>query len=279
MLGLATVITAVTTALVIFKAAQMASAAWTAITVFWNNLQSGKRGGRANAGMFANPIVWIVAGVIALVALITFLIVKLDGWRETWENLMSFLDLSWKMFKSSFELAWLQTQDTFLSGIELIKKAWYQLQALWDKEGAKAGLAKIENKQFERASEIAAARGKMAELTKQRDAIKVFQLKWNDTKLSDVVGGLKNSLGITSPSIPGANIDGGEDPAKNDNDISSTSSGIASGGTRNTEIHITLRNLVENISFSGGVGESVDEMKQRVEQALLQVLNMAYATA
>ena len=87
---------------------------------------------------------------------------------------MSFLDLSWKMFKSSFELSWLQTQDTFLSGIELIKKAWYQLQALWDKEGAKAGLAKIENKQFERASEIAAARGKMAELTKQRDAIKVF---------------------------------------------------------------------------------------------------------
>lgn len=278
MLGLATVITAVTAALVIFKAAQMASAAWAAIIVLWNNLQTASWW-KLNAAMSANPIVWIVAGVIALVALITYLIVKLDGWRETWENLMSYLDLSWKMFKSSFELAWLQTQDTFLSGIELIKKAWYQLQALWDKEGAKAGLAKIENRQFERASEIAAARGKMAELTKQRDAIKVFQLKWNDTQLSDVVGGLKNSLGITSPSIPGANIDGGEDPAKDDNAISSTSNGIASGGTRNTEIHITLRNLVENISFSGGVGESVDEMKQRVEQAMLQVLNMAYATA
>lgn len=278
MLGLATVITTVTAALVIFKGAQMASAAWAAIIVLWNNLQTASWW-KLNLAMFANPIVWIVAGVIALVALITFLIVKLDGWRETWANLMNYLDLSWKIFKSSFELLWLQTQDTFLSGIELIKKAWYQLQALWDEDGAKAGLAKIENKQFERASEIAAARGKMAELTKQRDAIKVFQLKWNDTKLSDVAGGLKNSLGITSPSIPGANLVGDGSPTKDENAVTSTTNGIASGGTRNTEIHINLRNLVENISFGGGVGENVDEMRQRVEQALMQVLNMAYATA
>lgn len=278
MLGLATVITTVTAALVIFKVAQMASAAWAAIIVLWNNLQTASWW-KLNLAMFANPIVWIVAGVIALVALITFLIVKLDGWRETWANLMNYLDLSWKIFKSSFELLWLQTQDTFLSGIELIKKAWYQLQALWDEEGAKAGLAKIENKQFERASEIAAARGKMAELTKQRDAIKVFQLKWNDTKLSDVAGGLKNSIGITSPSIPGANLDGDGSPTKDENAVTSTTNGIASGGTRNTEIHINMRNMVENISFGGGVGENVDEMRQRVEQALMQVLNMAYATA
>lgn len=277
LIALAAAITGVTTALLIMKGAQMASAAWSAIVVFWNNIQTASWW-TLNAAMFANPITWIIAGIIALIALITFLIVKVDGWGITWKNLMNFMDLSWKIFKTQFEVTWLETQDTFLSGIELIEKAWYKLQSLWDKDAANAGLAKIEGKQFERAAEIASARGKMSEYINQRDAIKVFQLKWNDTKLSDVVGGLKNTLGIQSPSIPGA-VAGDNSTEGNVGPIKDASGTIASGGTRNTEIHINMRNMVENISFGGGVGESVDEMKQRVEQALLQVLNMAYATA
>lgn len=274
---LAALITGVASALLLMKGAQMASAAWSSIVVFWNNMQAISYW-KLNAAMFANPVTWIIAGIVALIALITFLIVKIDGWGETWKNLMNYLVLSWQIFKNAHQQAWLEIEDTFLSGIELIERAWYKLQSLWDKDAAKAGLAKIEGRQLERASKLAAAKGKMDQLSAQRNAITVFKLKWNDTKLSDVAGSLKNKLGIQSPTVSG--LSGyGDSQADNGGAVSSATNSIASGGTRNTEIHISLRNLVENISFGGGLEESTDEMKRRVEQALLQVLNMAYASA
>ena len=274
--GLAAAITGVTTAMLIMKGAQMASAAWSAIVVFWNNIQTASWW-KLNASMLANPVTWIIAGIIALIALITFLIVKVDGWGITWKNLMVYLDVSWRMFRTQFEITWLEAQDTFLSGIELIERAWYKLQSLWDKDAARAGLAKIEGKQFERAAEIAAAHGKMAELTAQRDAIKVFQLKWNDTKLSDVVGGLKENLGISNPAVPGAdfsNRDGDGTSA-----VSAVTNNVTAGGTRNTDITIHIGNMVENINFDGGTAENAHDVEQRFTELLLRALNMAYATA
>lgn len=274
--GLAAAITGVTTAMLIMKGAQMASAAWSAIVVFWNNIQTASWW-KLNASMLANPVTWIIAGIIALIALITFLIVKVDGWGITWKNLMVYLDVSWRMFRTQFEITWLEAQDTFLSGIELIERAWYKLQSLWDKDAARAGLAKIEGKQFERAAEIAAAHGKMAELTAQRDAIKVFQLKWNDTKLSDVVGGLKENLGISNPAVPGADFSnrGGDGTSA----VSAVTNNVTAGGTRNTDITIHIGNMVENINFDGGTAENAHDVEQRFTELLLRALNMAYATA
>jgi hypothetical protein len=216
---------------------------------------------------------------VALVALIGFLIMKLDGWSQTWKNLMNYLVLSWQIFKNTHQIAWLEIQDTFLTGIELIQRAWYKLQSLWDKDAAKAGLASIENKQLERAAEIAAAKGKMDQLQAQRDAIKVFQLKWNNTTLGDAANALKKKLGIDAPFISGTT-----GFLKNDDQISRSPVGddtknITSGGTRNTEIHINLRNLVEHIHFEGQWRDKSADMQQQVEQALIRVLNIAYATA
>lgn len=274
---LAALITGVTSALLIMKGAQMAAAAWASIVVFWNNIQTASWW-KLNAAMFANPVTWIIAGIIALIALITFLIVKVDGWGETWKNLMSYLVLSWQIFKTAHQVAWLEIQDTFLTGIELIERAWYKLQSLWDKDAAKAGLSKIENRQLERASELAAAKGKMDQLSAQRNAITVFQLKWNDTKLSDVAGSLKKNLGIQSPAVPGS-AGFSDSQAGNGTPISSATDGIASGGTRNTEINIHIEKMVESISFDGGLTENTQNIEQRFTELLLRALNMAYATA
>jgi hypothetical protein len=161
-------------------------------------------------------------------------------------------------------------------GIELIERGWYKLQALWDKDSARAGLAKIENKQAERAAKIAAAKGKLDELSAARDKMKVLELTVNDTKLSDVVGGLKSTLGIGSPLATNLTPDGPtapEDPTKKTTDT------IAQGGTRNTEININFRNMVETISFSGGLKENAQNLRRQVEEVMMQVLNQAKATA
>lgn len=277
LITLAALITGVTSALLIMKGAQMAAAAWASVVVFWNNIQMASWW-KLNAAMFANPVTWIIAGIIALIALITFLIVKVDGWGETWKNLMNYLVLSWQLFKTAHQLAWLEIQDTFLTGIELIERAWYKLQSLWDKDAAKAGLAKIESRQLERAGELAAAKGKMDQLSAQRNAITVFQLKWNDTKLSDVAGSLKKNLGIQSPAVSGS-AGFGNSQSGAGAPINSASDSIASGGTRNTEITIHIEKMVESISFDGGITDNAQDIEQRFTELLLRALNMAYATA
>ena len=272
---IAGLITSVTTAFVLLTAAQKLKVFWDATVVLWNKIQT-KSWWELNAAMLINPTFWIVAGVVALIAVIAFLIIKIDGWGKTWSNLMTWIDLTWQIMKSNFEFTWIKIQDTFMSGIELIEKGWYKLQALWDKDSANAGLAKIENKQAERAAEIAAAKGKMDELVKARKEMTVFALKINDTKLSDVVGGLKEQLGMNAPLATNLVPDGPpapEDPTKKTTDT------IAQGGTRNTEININFRNMVETITFSGGLKENAQNLRRQVEEVMMQVLNQAKATA
>jgi tape measure domain-containing protein len=287
---IAGLIASLTTAFVLLATAQQLKIFWDGAVVLWNNIQT-KSWWQLNAAMLVNPTFWIVAGIVALIAVIAFLIIKIDGWGKTWSNMMVHINLSWQIMKSSFELIWLDLQDKFLSGIELIERGWYKLQALWDKDSARAGLAKIENKQAERAAEMAAAKGKLDELSAARDKMKVWELTVNDTSLSDVTAGIKKKLGLNTPEIPGVVQNGTDGPfapanwsstgsANPDTDpTKKTTDTIAQGGTRNTEIHINFRNMVETISFSGGLKENAQNLRRQVEEVMMQVLNQVKATA
>ena len=50
---------------------------------------------------------------------------------------------------------------------------------------------------------------------------------------------------------------------------------VASGGTRNTSINITLSSLVETIAFNGTLEESSDDMESKVAECLQRVLYSA----
>jgi TP901 family phage tail tape measure protein len=54
---------------------------------------------------------------------------------------------------------------------------------------------------------------------------------------------------------------------------------IVQGGTRNTEININFRNMVETITFSGTLKENANNLRREVEVIMQQVLNQARATA
>lgn len=51
-----------------------------------------------NLAMWANPITWIVAGIIALIGVIAFLIIKVDGWGEAWEHTVNGCKLIFQLF-------------------------------------------------------------------------------------------------------------------------------------------------------------------------------------
>lgn len=267
-------ITAIIASLV---AVMMLQSLWTGIvtaaTWLWNTAQLA-----LNSAFWANPLTWIIAAIIALIGAITYVIYKTEGWGETWSNLMRYMNLTWDIFKGNFEVIWLNVQDTFLTGVEYIQKAWYKLKSLWDEDSANSELSKINDEQNKRAEEIAKAKGKLDELKKERANIDVWQVKWNDKSLKDITGGLKDKLGISAPTIPGTTNSEttGSNTASKTEGASET---IASGGTRNTSIEITFKNMVESIIYNGGADENKSDFEKQVTESLLRVLSMAYSVA
>lgn len=267
-------ITAIIASLV---AVMMLQSLWTGIvtaaTWLWNTAQLA-----LNSAFWANPLTWIIAAIIALIGAITYVIYKTEGWGETWSNLMRYMNLTWDIFKGNFEVIWLNVQDTFLTGVEYIQKAWYKLKSLWDEDSANSELSKINDEQNKRAEEIAKAKGKLDELKKERSNIDVWQVKWNDKSLKDITGGLKDKLGISAPTIPGA-TNSGTTASNTASKTEGASETIASGGTRNTSIEITFKNMVESITYNGGADENKSDFEKQVTESLLRVLSMAYSVA
>ncbi len=273
--------------LVIWK---QAVAKWSQIVTFFKNkehlawLKAAAAQTAALLVTFALP-----AAIVAIIVLIAALIYKTKGWGETWKNLGAFMKLVWQGAMTELKLGWLEFEDFFMTAIEALQRAWYKLQSLWDKEGAAAGLAKVQDKQFERAEQIAEARNKLDEINKERKNIDIWQVKIDDSKkFSDITKGIKNKLGIgnlesgiSQAAIPGTSAS--TTPGGFTSDDSSTKSGIAesiaTGGTRNTSINIQFKNMVEQIVFDGNLSEKRTDLEREVTSILARVLGMAQSTA
>ena len=237
-----------------------------------------------NVAMTANPVGVVIAVIVALIAVIAFVILKTEGWGETWDNVIKFCSLVFDKFKTNLELKWLQIKDTFMSGLETIEKGWYKLQSLWNEDSANAGLAKLESQRNERAKEIANVKGKIDDLNKEIDNLDIWQVKMNDTSFSDITNGIKNKLGISAPGIPGTDNgtggSGGQNGGGSGGAGSSvgkdTANSIATGGSKTTHITINLGELVGTINISkNGFRESAENMRDMVLDEMTRVLSMA----
>lgn len=263
------VLTALGTAFVLYKtytlAAAIATKVWTVAQAAFNGV------------MMINPIFLIIGAIVALIAAISYVIYKTDGWAETWKATMDYLKLSFQQAGAWLNLQWLKIENTFLTGFETIKKGWYALEKLWNKDAANQGLAAIEGQRNKRAEEILAAQNKVDKLSEARKTMKVWQVTWNkDRKLSDVTDKLKNQLGLNTGAGAGATTT----EAGATNPLTDASKGIAEGGSRPTNINITLGNLVETLTINTTtMKEGASELEQQVREALLRVLNSANGVA
>lgn len=240
--------------------------------------------GILNAVLTLNPVGIVIAGVVALIALIAFLIIKIDGWGDTWANVMKLCSLVFDSFKGNLELKWLQIKNLFFDGLAAIEKGWYKLQSLWDSDAANAGLASLENERNARAAEIAEKHGKLEQLSKELSALKVVQLKVNDTSLSDVANNLKSKLGISPAGIAGMDTSdtGGTGAGGGTNKAGKasgkTANSIATGGSKTTHITINLGNLVGTMTVTAGnVSEGAQKVRDIVLDELSRALTMAQA--
>jgi len=236
-----------------------------------------------SATMWANPITWIIASIIALIAIIAYVIYTTDGWGKQWDSIIKFFKFSWQSFKDYFNVMWLEVQDAFMTGLELIEKNWYRVKSLWDEDGAKAGLAKIANSSNNRAAELATARGVLASDLQSAQNALTWELHSNGKDLGTITGDIKKKLGIggsnavtpISANVPGEKVDYGRMPTGGGPAGSSAkgrSEDINSGGQRSIVINIGKQ--IEKIEqhIVGGSREAADEIETAVREAMRRVV-------
>lgn len=220
-----------------------------------------------NTALAVNPIVWVVAGIIALVAAVVLAWNKLEWFRgavlAAWEAIKGFgimlkdyvIDrikgllagiagiggALVKLFKGDFAGAWNQAKEAVgdLIGVDAARNAVNKAKETGEKMGA-------------------AYRKGVADVQKGKEVAGVAP--------------------VSVPGMPGLDPGSNGPLTKNEAATKGTES-IASGGTRNTEIHITLGNMVENIIFNGGLKENRRDVERQVQEIMMRTLNMAYATA
>ena len=259
----------------VYSAATKSAAFFTGL---WTGVQN-----LLNAAFWANPITWVVASIIALIAIIGYVIYTTDGWGKQWDSLIKFFKFSWAAFKDNFQLLWLNIQNDFMTGIEYIKKGWYNLKSLWDEDGANVELAKINDQQSTRAAEIAKQRGVLASDSQNAIASLKWELHGNGKGLDTITGDIKSKLGIKdtptlSPLAPKASGatkadfaglgGGGKDDKKSAKDKSES---INSGGQKSIVINIGKQ--IEKLEMHVmSAAETADQLEAAIREGLRRAM-------
>jgi len=229
-----------------------------------------------NAAFIASPIGWIVLGVAALVAGIMIAWNKFAGFRAViitvWETIKGFGNILKeyvldrikgiisgvgaigsaiaKLFKGDFSGAWESAKQGVLdlTGVSAAKKAFSSAKDLTKGIGDEFG--------------------KNLKEQREKDASKQKATQTADPAVDP---------GITDPVLPGSP---GKEKPPPAGTSKGTSESIATGGTRNTSINITLKDLIGELNITGkNFKESATEMKDELVDNLTRVLSLAQANA
>jgi hypothetical protein len=275
------VILSLATAMGIMKVASMAQAGWTTIVTLANNVQTASWW-QLNAAMFANPVTWIIAGVIALIALIGYLAFKVDGWGEAWSHTMQAGKLIIQAFVEGVKLYFNIMVGSIMTAINFIMIGWYKFKqavGIGDSSENQKMITKINADTEARKKAVVDGAKKVASLGLQAGHEMVLaggSLKINNKSLGDFKGELQSKLGIADPKVPGAGK-GVKDPfgsSKQKTEKSNTAT--ATGGTKHNYITISIKELngIKTDMVNGGK-EIANKAGDEIADSLLRVLAMA----
>lgn len=291
-LGLAGIIGALTIALTIMKTSMMATAIYQGILTTFTNLSS-IAWWQLNAALLANPITWIITAVIALIALIGYLIYKVDGWGEAWQHTTDAVKQIWEGLMNSLKLGWLIFSTSIMNGIDLMRAAFWRFKKLMGDESADGELAiiaervrgrdkEIEDLEKERISNYALA------VESVKNAAGSFRV--NDKQPTDIKNDLmskfgfsntKENTGIEEAKGPfgtqqiTSEIESNQSTSNNSNAATTA----VNGGVKHNNITINLNDLIGVLNINkAGFQESVDDMEGEVTDALLRLLGSAINT-
>lgn len=240
-----------------------------------------------NLVMYASPITWIIAGIVALIAVISFVCSKIKGWGTLWHGVINGMKYILIAFVDSVKLRFGLMVNSFLIGIDNIRLGWYKFKeavGLGDSSANQAALKQINADIDARKKAITDAGKKVVTDTKKvKESFGSINLQWdNSKKVSDVTKGLKNKLGLgTNDQLQASvgNAGGGVNSNAGGGNVGGASQeAITQGGQRSTNIKIEFKNLIEKMTFSGGFAENKSDVESQVAEAMFRVLNIAQSS-
>ena len=262
----------------IFTTALILHNTYTAIATAWQNRLTWAVI-KTNLAFLANPITWIIAGIIALIAIIAYCIVGVSGWGKAWEYTVQGMKYSWEAFVENFQLLWTVAKNTFMAGIDACKLAWYKFKeavGLGDSTENQAMINKIQNDLQERAKTVTEGYKKANEAGEK--AKEAFGKAWDSLEFKsfkEVKDGLMGKLGMKTESSPAPGVSPitGETTATT-GEGTKTKDNIVSGGTRQTHINIQIGNVgTDTKVYVSSVREGVENFGAMVKEELLRAIN------
>lgn len=262
----------------IFTTALILHNTYTAIATAWQNRLTWAVI-KTNLAFLANPITLIIAGIIALIAIIAYCIVGVSGWGKAWEYTVQGMKYSWEAFVENFQLLWTVAKNTFMAGIDACKLAWYKFKeavGLGDSTENQAMINKIQNDLQERAKSVTEGYKKANEAREK--AKEAFGKAWDSLEFKsfkEVKDGLMGKLGMKTESSPAPGVSSimGETTATT-GEGTKTKDNIVSGGTRQTHINIQIGNVgTDTKVYVSSVREGVENFGEMVKEELLRAIN------
>lgn len=262
----------------IFTTALILHNTYTAIATAWQNRLTWAVI-KTNLAFLANPITLIIAGIIALIAIIAYCIVGVSGWGKAWEYTVQGMKYSWEAFVENFQLLWTVAKNTFMAGIDACKLAWYKFKeavGLGDSTENQAMINKIQNDLQERAKSVTEGYKKANEAREK--AKEAFGKAWDSLEFKsfkEVKDGLMGKLGMKTESSPAPGISPimGETTTTT-GEGTKTKDNIVSGGTRQTHINIQIGNVgTDTKVYVSSVREGVENFGAMVKEELLRAIN------
>ena len=262
----------------IFTTALILHNTYTAIATAWQNRLTWAVI-KTNLAFLANPITLVIAGVIALIALIAYCIVGVSGWGKAWEHTIQGMKYIWEAFILVYKAHWNTAVNTFMAGIDACKLAWYKFKeavGLGDSTENQAMIAKIQNDLQERAKSVTEGYKKAGEAgAKAKEA---FGKAWDSLEFKsfkEVKDGLMGKLGMKTESSPAPGISPitGDATATTGEGVK-TKDNIVSGGTRQTHINIQIGNVgTDTKVYVSSVREGVENFGAMMKEELLRAIN------
>lgn len=221
-----------------------------------------------NIALNANPIGAIIMAIVALIAVVTAVTTQYHKWGAAVTfllgplgmiiNIVMTIKRYWNDIVQAFQ------GDGIIAGLKrigvmLLDMLLYPVQQLLELLSHIPGLGDLANTG---AMVIKGLRMKMGAINPETETPETKEDTDTNSTMED----------LTTKVNAGTGGNGGI------GDGSSAAKGIekvASGGTRNTQITITLGNLVENVNFNGGVEENRENTLSTFKELLLRVLTTA----
>lgn len=249
------------------KACSVSTGIWTGVQAVFN------------ATLWGCPVLLIVAGVIALVAAIAWVVSSTEGWGEAWKHTVNGAKLLFQAYVESVKFYFSTMVNGIMIGINYIKKGWFEFKesmGLGDSSANLKMISQINADTEARKKAVVDGAKKVASLglaAKDEFVLAGQSVKWK--KAAE-----KTADGISPPAVPGtgtaAAANGGGVKGTDKGSKSKGNEAVATGGTKNTVINITLKDLIGVLNIQGkDFKDSSQQMAEQSQDALLRLLAMA----